>query len=56
MAKTDWVKFCVNYEHQQRRQALKDSDLLYLGDKFDVPSLDGEYKLMHKKEGYDERE
>lgn len=23
MAKTDWVKFCVNYEHQQRRQALK---------------------------------
>lgn len=46
MAKTDWVKVCVNYEHQQRRQALKDKELIYLGNKFDVGEFDGEYRLV----------
>lgn len=46
LAKTDWVKVCVNYEHQQRRQALKDKGLIYLGSEFDVGDLDSEYKLV----------
>lgn len=54
MAKTDWVKVCVNYEHQQRRQALKDKGLIYLGSEFDVGDSDGEYRLAHTKEGYEE--
>ena len=56
MAKTDWVKVCVNYEHQQRRQALKDKELIYLGNEFDVSGFDDEYRLVPTKEYYDEWE
>ena len=48
-----WIKACVNDEHQQRRQALKDSQCIYLGDKFDVGDCGGEYKLVPTKDYYD---
>lgn len=54
MAKTDWVKVCVNYEHQQRRQALKDKELIYLGNEFDVGFFNSKYRLVSKKEYYNE--
>lgn len=54
MAKTDWVKICVNDEHQQRRQALRDKGLIYLGNDFDVGDFDGEYRLAPTEEYYDE--
>lgn len=50
MAKTDWVKVCVNYEHRQRRQALKDKELIYLGNEFDMGVFNGEYRLVPTKE------
>ena len=55
MAKTDWVKVCINDEHQRRRQALKDRELTYLGNGFDVGDFDGEYSLVPTKEYYEER-
>ena len=54
LAKADWIKFCVNDEHQQRRQALKDREVIYLGNEFDVDDFVGEYRLVPTKEYYDE--
>ena len=54
MAKTDWIKACVNHEHKQRRQALKDKALIYLGNGFDVGDFDGEHRLVPAKGYYEE--
>jgi len=54
MAKTDWVKVCGNCEHQQRRQVLKDRELIYLGNEFDAGDFNGEYRLVPAKGYYEE--
>lgn len=54
LAKADWIRFCVNCEHQQRRQAFKDKQLIYLGNEFDVSFFNGEYSLAPTREYYDE--
>ena len=54
LAKTDWVKFCINDEHQQRRRALRDRELVYLGDEFDVGDFSGEYKVVPTKNYYED--
>ena len=50
LAKTNWIRFCINDEHQQRRQSLKDRELIYLGNEFDVGDFNGEYGLVPTKE------
>ena len=56
VAKTDWIKFCINEEHQQRRRALKEGNLVYLGNEFDVGDFDGECKLVPTREYSKERD
>ena len=34
--KEPWVKVCLNDEKKQRRKALKDRELIYIGDEFDI--------------------
>jgi hypothetical protein len=46
LAKTNWTKVCINDEHQQRRRALRDRGLIYLGDEFDVGDFNGEFRLV----------
>ena len=53
MAKTDWVKVCVNYEHQQRRQARKHEGLIYLGSDFDVGFSNGKYRLVPTRDYFE---
>ena len=54
LAKTEWIKICVNYEHQQRRRALKGRGLIYLGGEFDVGDFNGKYRLVSTREYYEE--
>jgi len=42
----------VNYENRQERQAIRDADLIHLGDEFDIGEFDGEYGLVPIKEPY----
>ena len=44
----------MNDERRQRRRALKDRGLIYLGDEFDVGDFDGEYRLVPTKKYYEE--
>ena len=45
VAKAKWIRVCVNNEKKQRRQALKDRELIHLDDKYDVGDFNGEYRL-----------
>ena len=50
MATTDWVRVCVNYEHQQRRQAIEDKVLIYIGSEYDIAETNSEYTLIPTRE------
>lgn len=52
--KASWITYCINDEHQQRRQALNNRELIYLGSEFDVGDFNGEYRLVPTKEYYEE--
>ena len=52
--KEPWIKACVNDEKKRRRQALKYSQLIYLGDEFDIGGFDGECRLVSTKGYYEE--
>lgn len=51
--KESWITYCINDEHQQRRQAHKDKELIYLGNE-DVGDFDGKYGLVSAKEYFGE--
>lgn len=55
MGKAPWVTYCINEEHRQRRQALKDEALIYLGDEFEIGEFDGEYRLIPGEGRADDR-
>ena len=48
-----WVTYCINYEHRQRRQELKEQELIYLGDEFEIGEFDGEYRLAPTEEHFE---
>lgn len=54
MVREPWVTYYVNYEHGQRRQALKDAGLIYLGNEFEIGDFDGEYRLAPTAEHFEE--
>jgi len=54
VGKAPWVTYCVNHEHQQRRQAMKDTELIYLGNELDIGGSEGEYRLAPTGEHYQE--
>jgi len=53
LSKEPWVTYCINYEHRQRRQELKDQGLIYLGDEFEIGEFDGEYGLVPNEEHFE---
>jgi len=46
MNKEPWVTCCVNHERRERREAVRDADLIYLGNEFEIAESDGEYRLV----------
>jgi hypothetical protein len=44
----------VNDEKRQRRKALRDSELIYLGNELNIGDFDGEYRLVPIEEYYEE--
>lgn len=54
LGKEDWVRICINDEHRQRRQALKDMNMVYLGNEFDISEVNGEYRLVPTTEYFEE--
>jgi len=54
LAKEPWVTYCVNHEHQQRRQAMNDEELIYLGNEFEVGEFGDEYRLAPTEEHFEE--
>lgn len=54
MVREPWVAYCMNYEHQQRRQVLRDAELVYLGNEFEIGESDGEYRLAPTGEHFQE--
>ena len=54
MVREPWVTYCINHEHRQRREALKDEALIYLGDEFEIGESDGEYRLAPTEEHFEE--
>ncbi len=54
LAKAPWVNYCVNHERRQRRQALKNQDLIYPGNEFEIGGFDGEYRLVPTAQHYQE--
>ena len=54
LSKTPWVTYCINHEHRQRRHAVRDAGLIYLGDEFEIGEFDGEYRLTPTEEHFEE--
>jgi len=54
--KEPWVTYCVNHERRQRRKAISDAGLIYLGDEFEIGEFDGEYGLVPTEKYFDERD
>lgn len=54
MVREAWVTYCVNYEHQQRRQALRDTESVYPGNEFEIGDLSGECGLASTEEHFEE--
>jgi len=52
LSKQPWITHCINDEHQARRQALKDKELIYLSNEFDVGDFGGEYRLVSTGDYY----
>ena len=54
LSKEPSVTYCTNEEHRERRQALRDADLIYLGNEFEIGEFDGEYRLAPTEEHFEE--
>ena len=52
--KEPWVTYCINHERQQRRQAIREQELIYLGDEFEIGEFDGEYGLVPTEEHFEQ--
>ena len=53
MNKEPWVTCCVNHEHRERRRALKDEQMIYLGNEFEIGEFEGECSSVPTQEHFE---
>jgi hypothetical protein len=47
LSKSEWVRYCENWEARRRRQEVKDAQLVWgLGDSVDIVKTDTGYRLI----------
>lgn len=54
LSKEPWITCCINDERRQRRRALEDKVLIYLGSEYEVAEVNGGYKIVPTKDHFEE--